>query len=244
MCHLRLASVFLPALLFCLPFSISPANATLLMAGDSELLSGTTLIAEPDLAGSELLNDTQSDLQYTFFPSNFFGGTARNRVVRSTNTGNLIFTPRFESPFNITFNDFLVDRIELFGFGDFTTDVNYRTDSLGDRGPNMATRSADGDSLTFDFLFPLVVGNLAAEPHETSRFLSIETNANHYNLNGRMLVHGRHPELVSGTFTLSYLNIAVPTNINQVSEPNFGLLLFAGLLLVLYKQRDSVSVRG
>lgn len=224
----RLAAVFL---LF-IAFYTSSVKAVLISAGESSMLAGTTLLENPDLAGSILFDDTESDLRYISFPLRFIGGQVRNRVVRSSNTGNLVFTPRFEYPFNISLDNYLVDRIEYFGFGDFVTDLNYLTDMAGDRGPNLASRSADGETLIFDFLFPIVVGNLVGEPQETSRFISIATDATDYRLDGRILIHGRHPDFASETFTLSYANIAVPVDVN---EPGAFILTFIGLFIVLYR---------
>nr|WP_136252031.1 hypothetical protein [Ningiella ruwaisensis] len=225
---------------FLLLLLLSPTSkAVLINAGDTAFLAGTTSAANPDLDGTVILNNSASDVLFLLEPALFIAGSVRNRVVRSTNTGNLIFMPRFENPVNVTASNFLIDSVEFFGFGDFMTDIDYRVDGLGDRGPNQATRSADGDLLSFDFLFPLVIGNLVGEPQETSRFFSIETDATDYSLDGRILVHGRHPDFASGTFTLSFDNIAVPT-FSSVDGPSH-IAIFLGLILLIYtlkKERD------
>jgi hypothetical protein len=80
-----------------------------------------------------------------------YEGTLMTRVVRSHQTGNLHFNYRIMEP-----NSGLAGRIshiEVGGFGDFNTRVEFRNDatSIGEEGPFMAERAAHGDIIDFTF---------------------------------------------------------------------------------------------
>ena len=80
-----------------------------------------------------------------------YQGTLMTRVVRSHQTGNLHFNYRIMDP-----NSGLAGRIshiEVGGFGDFNTRVEFRNDatSIGEEGPYMAERAVDGDIIDFTF---------------------------------------------------------------------------------------------
>ncbi|MEP2427198.1 MAG: VPLPA-CTERM sorting domain-containing protein, partial [Tateyamaria sp.] len=103
----------------------------------------------------------------------------------------------------------------------------YRTDGLGDRGPSFADRSADGNTLDFDFAFPLVVGNLSESIKEESHFLRIKTEATHFENTGRATIFGRHVDYPDQTFRLHYSSLAVPT-LAPVPLPASFLLMLGG----------------
>lgn len=187
------------------------AQAAILVSGETVALSGTTAAAQPELAGT-IVNDNILFDSVAPSGNDFFvvGVDAQNRVVESNTEETLIFAPRIISVFNNTGGNFLIDSVVLDGFSDFLLDVDYRTDGLGDKGPNMASRSVSGDILTFDFLFPLVVSNLAGNPQEDSYFFSIKTNATAFSNTGNMRIFGRHLDYPGETFALNYTGIAVP----------------------------------
>lgn len=90
--------------------------------------------------------DTEGDA-----PSLLYQGTLMTRVVRSHQSGNLHFNYRIMEA-----NSALAGRIahiEVGGFGDYQTRVEYRNDatSIGEEGPFMAERAIDGDILDFTF---------------------------------------------------------------------------------------------
>ncbi len=90
--------------------------------------------------------DTEGDA-----PSLLYEGTLMTRVVRSHQTGNLHFNYRIMDP-----NSGLAGRIshiEVGGFGDYQTRVEYRNDatSIGEEGPFMAERADHGDIIDFTF---------------------------------------------------------------------------------------------
>lgn len=227
-----LQAVRTAALVLAFPLS---AAATPLPPGGATLVTGTTVAADPDLAGS-VLNDNL--ILYDFDPAPLFlaGHDVQNRVTRSAATGNLIFGPRFAQPYNITPFDFLIDGFEITGFGDFATDVAYRTDGVGDRGPTFAERSADGDVLRFTFGFPLVLQNLVQEVQETSYFMSIVTDAKAFAPTGRMTIFGRSEEFPGQIVTASIGGIAVPVDA-PVPLPAPAALLLAGLGALAALQR-------
>lgn len=206
--HTLLRNFSVAAVLVCLP---TFAAAVPLGFGDTVPLAGTTAAAEPDLAGTVRNDNVISDFIH-IGPTTIFaiGAELQNRVVESSSDGTMIFAPRLSTTFNNTGGNFLVDRLVLYNFGDFDVDVNYRTDGLGDRGPTSASRSADGNTLTFDYGFPLVGSNLFQNPQEDSYFLSLNTDATAFSLDGHISVFARHVNYPGNTYRFDFANIAVP----------------------------------
>lgn len=212
------------------------ANATLLAPGESIFLAGTTVALQPELAGTVILDDVNyAGVSPSGNGAFQVGFDITNRVIRSNFDNSLIFSPRIESVLNNTSGNFLVDRVVVNGFTDFFLDVDYRTDGLGDRGPTTSSRSADGDQLTFDFFFPLLVSNLFANPQEDSYFFSINSNATAYTTTGSLSIFGRHLSYPGETFEVSYTGLAVPTadNVAEVSEPGSLALHLTSLACLL-----------
>lgn len=196
------------AMLACIP---TLAAAVPLGFGQTVMLNGTTSAMQPELAGPIINDDVQTDFLVVGNNNLFQIGTSlQNRVQRSAVDGTMIFGPRLSTIFNNTSGNFLVDRLELYNFGGYDVDANYRTDGVGDRGPTRASRSADGDTLTFNYDFPLVGSNLFQNPQEDSYFLSLKTNATSYSLDGRISVFARHVDFPNQTFRFDFGNIAVP----------------------------------
>ncbi|WP_158768792.1 hypothetical protein [Paraglaciecola sp. L1A13] len=212
------------------------SNAALLVSDDTIDLAGTTAVMQPDLAGpviyDELIYDSVSPSGNDIFQ---VGINIQNRVSRSDTDGNLIFAPRIISSLNNTSGNFLVDRAVISGFSDFELDVNYRTDGVGDKGPNSASRSVDGNQLSFDFLSPLVISNLFENPQQDSYFLSIYSNATAFANTGSMSIFGRHLDYPDEVFEFNFAGIAVPINMPvHVPEPallTLFLTCFAGFVM-------------
>lgn len=219
------------------------AQAATLVSGGSTNVSGTTAAADPQLAGT-IVNDNilTAPLLRIPDPSSIFfvGFDIQNRVVESGATGTLNFGPRIRFGANVTAGNFFIDRLQLTGFGNFETDVAYRTDGLGDAGPTFAERSADGNVLNFDFGFPLVVGNLAQSVKQESHFLSIKANASYFENTGRATIFGRHISYPGQTFRLDYAGLAVPA-VAPVPLPASVLFLLGGLGALLGLRRRSVK---
>ncbi|MEM7472577.1 MAG: hypothetical protein AAF340_14605 [Pseudomonadota bacterium] len=220
----------------------SMAQSATLTAGGSTFVTGTTSAADSDLAGVFRNDDIlTTPLLRVPDPSSIFfvGFDIQNRVTQSDTQGTMIFGPRIRFVANVSAGNFLIDSLRLFGYGDFATDVAYRTDGLGDRGPTSANRSADGDTLNFDFGFPIVVGNLVGSVTEESHFLSIKTDATHFENTGRASIFGRHVDYPGQTFRLDYEGLAVPT-VAPVPVPASALLMLGwfGALFGLYRKKS------
>ncbi|MCG8488202.1 MAG: VPLPA-CTERM sorting domain-containing protein [Chromatiales bacterium] len=153
------------------------ASAAILSPGSNIDLNGTTAAADPDLAGTvvheNLIGFTLTD------PSGatLLTGNYLDRVIRSTNTGQLIFSGRLQDLTNVGGNSVGIDDWSVSGFSGYQTDVEYRSDGLGDVGPYLAARSGDGDNIIFEFDFQL-------EPPESSLPSSIATDATLFDLSG------------------------------------------------------------
>jgi len=204
------------------------SQAATLLPGGSTFLPGTTLVDRPDLAGLILEDDILDP--YDFYDELVYtGGHLVQSRVTSTTGSALNFSVRLRDPQNTGYLDLLVDTVTLTGYAGFDTDVLYRTDGSGDAGPSFASRSADGDAITFDFAFPLFFGNLAQEVHQESYFLSIVTDAPSYAQTGRMIVTGHSSEDPGTILTAEISGLWAPAALPAVPLPLSGWLLLSGL---------------
>ena len=131
---------------------ISSASALPLAPGAVIFPTGTTSAANPDLAG---VNQNDNLIQFRMDPTpgtpfTDVGGNVQNRVTENA-SGNLIFGPRIRDTFNIDGGTFGILGFRLEGFGTFSTDVDFRTDGLGDKGFTSVSRSNDGNIMTFRY---------------------------------------------------------------------------------------------
>lgn len=216
-------------------------QAATLSLGGATNVTGTTAASDPELPGV-VVNDNILTAPFLRVPDPdsffFVGFDIQNRVVESNTEGTMIFGPRIRFGANVTGGNFFIDSLRLSGYGDFETDVAYRTDGLGDAGPTFANRSVDGDVLNFDFGFPLVVGNLVQSVKQESHFLSIKTNATHFENTGRASIFGRHIDYPGLTFRLDYAGLAVPT-VAPVPLPASVLFLLGGVGALFGLRRKS-----
>ena len=212
-----------------LTFLATPILAAPLPPGAVIFPTGTTFAADNDQGGT-VINDN-------LIPVTFGGPlliaryNVQNRVVRSTNLGSLIFSPRIRDPFNNGFaSRFEIVAFRLTGFADaMLTDVDFRTDGLGDKGPSSVSRSADGNVLTFRYSDPLI--NDAFDPpgvRDTSYFPAIKTTATHFSLTGSMTILGRSAgaDPDDPLTSITVRGIAVPT---VIPLPASAVLLLAGI---------------
>ncbi|MGP1309682.1 MAG: hypothetical protein ACTS27_05740, partial [Phycisphaerales bacterium] len=127
----------------------SSALAVPLAPGDQVNLSGTTSAESPWLGGVSLLADvfpfTITDSQ----GSPVFQGTFTCEPIRSAELGTLYIRYRLRDMQAI--GNRAVARVDILGYGETQTNVDYSLTGLGDVGPSAAARSASGQQVTFFF---------------------------------------------------------------------------------------------
>ena len=166
------------ALLLAATALATTAQAALIAPGSSTLLSGTSAALDPSLSGT-VLQDVLEPFTIDLGAGSAVNGYIQDRVVRESGSGTLDFYYRL-------FNGIDSDGCTLpsggsigvagrSGYSGLTTDVNYRTDSLGTVAPSGASRTADGNQVLFGFLSSPIA------PGQQSRFFFIKTNATAYN---------------------------------------------------------------
>lgn len=221
------------------------AQAVPLAPGDSGFLPGTTLAERPDLAGQDLYSGTlQVRVPHPLWPEGLVASwQVRQQVLRSDTTGALLFSLQLVWQSNITPGDFLVDAVWLDGWGPTATDVDYRTDLSGDRGPNFATRSADGQRLDLGFGFPLFSGNLTGEPHENAMPIVVATDAQAFATTGFFTVVGRFSDHPGEVFVGRIDGLAVPVAAPVPEPAGWGLMALGTAVLALARRRRRAGLR-
>jgi hypothetical protein len=163
-----------------------PARAVEVNPGEVRALGGTRASANPDLAGT-----VQADSLRPFEIRDRVGtvilrGSLQDRVVRSNNTGTLIFAPRLRS-LTAPAGDAWITAVRVSGFGDVYTDVDFRLDGSGQVGPGAVSRSAGaGADLLLDHDPQIIL------PPDEQRFPSILTDAEHYAPVGRVTIYAQN----------------------------------------------------
>jgi hypothetical protein len=161
--------------LFITPLFTAPLWAVSLTPGDFVNLSGTTLAARPELAGTVLV-DTIRPFSVDLGGGNFTTGTIQDSVRREDGTGTLDFSYRI---INDVSSSGSIDFVTRTAYTGFSTDVDWRSDGLGTIAPDQASRNAAGDQVLFDFF----ADNLLF-PGAESRFFFIKTDAIDFNEGG------------------------------------------------------------
>lgn len=207
------------------------AQAAILAPGGLVGLSGTTVATVPALAGT-VQDDPLLPFAIGFGGGIGLSGNLQDRVALSDDLGTLIFAPRIRDTVGTAgVAPLEILSISLTGYAGYSTDVEYRTDGLGDAGPDTVSRSVDGDTLNFRYTdSPLL-------PPDESLFLSILTDATQFAPVGSALIVARDgPNGNPFSTTIQGINVPVP-------EPTSAVLLAGMLSTVLCRRRRGSFAR-
>lgn len=182
-------------------------------------LTGTTVAARPELAGTVLEDEI------TAFNFNGVSGTVQNRVVRETATGTLDFYWKINVTSSDTGAGIEAFRLGNFGYTDIT-DADWRIDGLGTVAPTTgrlfnALANPSGD-INFLFDTPVLAG-------QSSNFFFLHTSATDYAKTGTFDLLCGPSDCISGQ-TATFAPSAVP-------EPASVALTVAGLAMVAWTAR-------
>lgn len=183
---------------------ISPLSyAVSVTPGSSVNLTGTTFSTTPDLGGI-VIRDQIIPFQITdSLGTVILAGNVQDRIVRSSNTGDLIFSPRLRD-LNNPAGTAWINGFSMNGFNGFTTDVNYRTDGLGDIGPNGVTRDATGNTLFYRYDPALIL------PPNEGLFLSVVTDTTGFDLSGVFTIYAQN-DFGASIFSTSLQGVSSPS---------------------------------
>ena len=180
----------------------APASAVLLNPGDILPLPGTTLAAEPQLAGTVLIDEL---IPFSFSAGTGLGnitGNVQQRIVRSSVDGTLDFYWRIMN------DPSSAAAIGSFRIGNFVSpeyNANWRIDGLGVLGPDHAHRFAGSQDTFVNFLF----GGGGLLPNESSNFFFLDTSATNYAKTAMFDMTGTGTGPISAQFA-AYSPSAVP----------------------------------
>lgn len=195
----------------------APAGAVVVAPGGASALSGTTVAASPNLAGV-VQNDNLIAFSITDGAGNVVAsGNLQNRVVKSDNLGTLIFAPILRDLVYATGAS--ITRLIVQPYGGGTLDIDFRTDGLGTSGPSVVTRSASGDTLTFDYANPLLTGGQSLAP-------SILSTATIFSLTGTAQIFARNA--TGALFSTTLTGLAVPGQVPVPAAAPLFLSVLAG----------------
>lgn len=213
------------------------AFAVVLTPGDASPLLGTTAALEPELAGTVVADTIRNWTIST--PLGDLVGRVQDRVVQEDVSKTLDFYTRIfvdnvpDLPGNGSPEPFSgIEAASRSIYSNYTTDVNWRIDGVGNTAPTAASRSADGSSLTFLFGADQVT---PADLPDGSRLFHIKTNATAFNALGWLNLGTT--EGASPNFT-TWLNVYQPA---PVPEPGTWAMLLAGVMGVVGVARRRLS---
>ena len=182
--------------------------------GESAMLGGTTLADRPELAGTAIVDELIPFTGMDAFGTEYFSGTIQARIVREDSSGTLDFYYRL---FNDINSEDGITRLSATDFTGWSTDVDFRIDSLGFTNPDRASRQLSGATVSFDFSDSVL-------PGDESRFFFIKTNATSYTAGSVILIDG---------------GAAVIRAYAPVPEPGLLILLGCGLASLVFVRMRS-----
>jgi len=156
--------------------AVSTVQAVPLSVGGTVATPGTTSAARPELAGVVVYSKTQPYKIVASGGSVVGTGKLTDYVVRESKAGTLDFYFRVESDSTSTSYVTNASRID---FGGVSTDVDWRSDSLGSTGPVAGQRTATAHQVSFPF-----TGNSIIAPGKSSYAVFIKTNATKFIVKG------------------------------------------------------------
>ena len=212
-------------------FSTTAAHAVILAPG-SNPISGTTVAAQPNLAGVVLVDDIQAfSINAT---DGIFSGEIQSRVVRSID-GTLDFYWRIR---NTTFNPSSptapVMQLSALRIGNFAPiaglNGDYRIDGLGEIAPSSILVFPGVQNTFANFIFgsPLSAG-------ESSNFMFLDTNARNYAKTALMDIAATGVTGISGSLSTYAPNNGIP-------EPAAWAMMLAGFGLTGAAMRRRAKV--
>lgn len=188
------------ALISALCFFLPGAHAAILAEGSTVALPGTTVAANPQLAGTILIDEL---INFSFSDVNGdISGQVQQRVVRSSVDNTIDFYWR-------VFNDSTsTASIGSFRIGDFVSpeyDADWRIDGLGETAPDAAHRFSGSESSSVNFLF-----SNGLTPGMSSYFMFFDTSALGFAKTASFDLTGTSTGGISGSFAAYAPASAVP----------------------------------
>jgi hypothetical protein len=214
-------------------FLVQNISAVELLPGNKISLEGTSFSVNSNLGGSVV-----RDQLIPFEIKNNSGliilaGKVQDRVVRSTNTEQLIFAPRLRDLTSPN-GDSWISSIRIEGYGNVATDVDFRSDGSGDVAPNNVRR----DDLDYSILFnynPNIIS-----PPKTGKFLSLTTNVVDFCTHGSITITAQN-DFGSNFFTTTLENTASPDSYGNCNVATVTTNLVISVPIAIYNNDDSTS---
>ena len=196
-------------------------SVTLSSLGTAEFaLPGTTVAAQPDLAGV-VLEDLISNFSISG-AGETLEGTIQNRVIRGAD-GTLTFAWRIRP----TSGNGDIDAFRVIGFDGFDLDANWRIDGLGVESPDTAYYFGD-NSGAVNFLFSNEVGlgeNSSNGSPTTSVFFFLDTEATSYDMSAQFDLLCAPNDCISPTYsTFAPSAVPVPATVWLFGSGLLGLI--------------------
>lgn len=177
-------------------------------------LPGTSVAAEPQLAGTVVEDGTQT-YSGTFTTTNEPWQVEVNDRVIHADDGTYDFYFRITVLQKPAVYPMTVSRD---GFAGLSTNVSWRTDFLGTVNPSSGSRTADGDTILWDYGFNMPVNQL-------TKGIFVDTQATSYALNSEAVIDFSPSFNVNGRAIFAAFGPAVPEPVSLASIA-LGTLMF------------------